>query len=273
MSTEIDLFLFTADPQLATRAFAAGVAGIVIDWEQRGKEERQDGADTEINRDTLEDLLEVRRATRATVVCRINPVSGDTEHELEAAISAGADEVLVPMVRAADDVRFVLDRAGGRIGVGILVETTNAVRNVGELGRLSLARVYVGLNDLAIERGSPTIFSALLDGTVDRIRAAVAAPFGVAGMTLPDAGHPIPSRLIIGELARLRCAFTLLRRSFRRDVVGRDLAVEVPRMQQAARAAFARSPNAVASDRTELARWIAELELADVPHGLVAAHG
>jgi hypothetical protein len=272
MSRDIDLLLFTSDAELAARAVEAGVGGIVIDWEQRGKEERQNGADTEINRDTVEDLLRMRRATTGTVVCRINPVSDDTDRELEAAIAAGADEVLVPMVRVADEVRFVLERARSRIRVGILVETTDAVTNVRELDRLPLARVYVGLNDLAIDRGSPTIFSALSDGTVDRVRASVSAPFGVAGMTLPEAGHPIPCRLIVGELARLRCAFTFLRRSFRRDLVGRNLAVELPRMRDAVRTAFARSPEAVERDRSELERCIAELESSEVPLQ-VSAHG
>ena len=44
---------------------AAGVDGIVIDWERDGKRARQLAADTEINEDTELDLLRVREATNA----------------------------------------------------------------------------------------------------------------------------------------------------------------------------------------------------------------
>ena len=237
----------------------------MIDWEQIGKDERQEVADTEINRDTIEDLQRVRAATPARILCRINPIGEGAVDEIEAAVSAGADEVLVPMVRAPADVEAALDHARGRVGVGILVETVDAVECASELAALPVSRVYLGLNDLAIERGSPSIFSAVLDGTVERVRAATRAPFGFAGMTLPDAGDPIPCRLIAAELARLRCDFTFLRRSFRRDIAGRDLATEVPRMHAALRVASAGSSGEILRDRAELELRIAELETADVP--------
>lgn len=259
MSRAFELFLFTPGPDLAVRAIAAGADGIVIDWERIGKEERQAAADTEINRDTVDDLGRVRAATPAQILCRVNPIGDGTADEIEAAVSAGADEVLVPMVRTVDDVETALEHVRGRAGVGILVETIEAVERAAELGRLPLSRVYLGLNDLGIERGSPSIFSAVLDGTVERVRAATRVPFGFAGMTLPDAGDPIPCRLLVGELARLRCGFTFLRRSFRRDVVNRELAVEIPRMRDALRAASARSPEEVERDRAELELRIAEL--------------
>jgi 2-keto-3-deoxy-L-rhamnonate aldolase RhmA len=260
----LDLFLFTPDPPFAKRAVDAGVDGIVIDWEQAGKRERQESADTEINEDSVEDLRRVRAATGAPILCRINPIGSRTEAEIDAAVVAGADEVLVPMVRTGQDVEVALRSAAGRIKLGILIETCDAVEAADEIGALPLSRVYLGLNDLAIERGSPSIFSAVLDGTVERVRSAVQVPFGFAGMTLPDAGRPIPCRLLIGELARLRCSFTFLRRSFRRDVVGRDLRREITRMKEAVDAASARSRDEIAGDRAELERRIAELEAATV---------
>lgn len=112
----------------------------------------------------------MRNITDATVICRINAYSERTPNELEQAIGAGADEILLPMVRTVGEVEKVRTLAKGRCGVGILVETTNALRNVEELARLPLTRVYVGLNDLAIERGSPNLFAALVDGTVEDVR-------------------------------------------------------------------------------------------------------
>lgn len=256
----IELFLFTSDVGLATRAVCAGIDGIVIDWERRGKRLRQHAADTEVNDDTVDDLRRVRAATHARILCRVNPLGDGTADEVDAAVEAGANELLLPMVRSIDDVERALELTFGRIDLGILVETVGAVANARELARLPLSRVFLGLNDLALERGSTSIFTALVDGTVDDVRAAFEPPFGVAGLTVPDAGYPIPCRLLIGELTRLECDFTFLRRSFRRDVVGRALDIEVPRIREALLAASIRSLGEVHRDRADFVRVVRELE-------------
>jgi hypothetical protein len=110
----------------------------------------------------------------------------------------------------------------------------------------------VGLNDLAIDRACPNIFQAVIDGTVENIRQAFTVPFGFAGLTLPDRGFPIPCRLLIGEMARLKCQFSFLRRSFHRDIQGRDLVIEVPRLLDSLHQARLRSPAAVAQDHRHL---------------------
>jgi 2-keto-3-deoxy-L-rhamnonate aldolase RhmA len=253
------LFLFSTDPEVIARHVAAGVDGVVVDWETAGKEARQAGADTEINHDTLEDLRRVRAATGARVLCRVNGYGRTSEREVEDAIAAGADEILLPMVRRVEDVRRVLEMAAGRCGVGILVETCEAVEEAGKLAELPLTRVYVGLNDLAIARGSASIFAALQDGLVERIRAAFSVPFGFGGLTRPDCGAPIPCRLLIGEMARLRCDFSLLRRSYRRDTAGRDPSLEIPRVRRAVRDAVARDAAAVARDHGDLMSRIESL--------------
>ena len=148
-----------------------------------------------------------------------------------------------------------------RDGLGILVETRAAVAVADELAQLALARVYVGLNDLAIERGTPTIFAPLADGLLDELRQTFAGTrFGFGGLTLPEAGTPLPCHLLVGELARLRADFTFLRRSFYRDVAGRDPEQEVARIRAAVAAAFARSPEAEAADRFELLARLAPRE-------------
>ena len=148
------LFLFTRDPALAREATAAGVDGLVVDWERRGKRERQAGADTEIRADTPADLAAVRESTEAPIVCRVDGPGAGCERGIEKAIELGADEVLLPMVRAPDEVERALERVDGRCGLGILVETEEAVRSAATLGRFPLSRVYVGLNDLMIDRGA-----------------------------------------------------------------------------------------------------------------------
>lgn len=252
MSEPFSLVLFSVDPVFIREAVRAGVDVLIVDWENVGKERRQASADTEINRNTPEDLRRVRAATKARVICRINPAGPSTPGEVETAVREGADEILLPMVRGPSEVQRVLDQARGRCGVGILVETVAALGCLEALARLPLSRVYVGLNDLAIERRSPNLFEPLLDGTLDAIRRPFRVPFGFGGLTLPERGAPIPCRLLMGEMARLSCSFSFLRRSFHADVRGKDLAAEVPRIKAALAAAFARRTEEAARDRAEL---------------------
>jgi hypothetical protein len=247
-----ELFLFSTDPETVSRAAEAGVDGFIVDWESKGKEERQSGADTEINHDTPDDLRRVRSSTASRVVCRVNRPGPWTPGEIGEAVAGGADEILLPMVRSPGEVLDAIRVARGRCGVGILVETVDAVRCAPELARLPISRAYVGLNDLSIERKTTSIFEALTDGLVDSVRPFFGVPFGFAGLTLPDRGRPIPCQLLIGEMARLSCGFSFLRRSWRHDVLGRDPRVEVPRLKAALESARRRGAEAIARDRAGL---------------------
>ena len=254
-----ELFLFSVDPELICRALDAGVRGVVLDWEYIGKETRQEGADTQINRNTPEELRRVRNHTNAHILCRINPFGDYIWAELDEAIDAGADEIILPMVRGVEEVEAVIEYVAGRIGVAIMIETIAATQCLARLASLPVSRVYMGLNDLGIERQTPNIFTAVADGLVEEVRAHFSkVPFGFAGLTRPDAGYPIPCRLLIGEMARLGTEFTFLRRSFYRDVVNldRDLNVEIPRILSALKAAGGRSKEQVDRDREELIQAI-----------------
>lgn len=213
----MQLFLFTTDVEYARQSLAAGIDGLVVDWEHLGKQGRQAGADTEINHDTLEDLLRLRRSIDAPILVRIHAAGDATEREVEEAIGGGATEILLPMVRRVEDVELALNLVAGRCGLGILIETKEAVAIARDLCTLPLSRVYVGLNDLAIDRGLANIFTSVADGTVERVRRNCDLPFGFAGLTHPAEGAPVPCRLLISEMVRLGCAFSFLRRSFRRD--------------------------------------------------------
>ena len=223
-----ELLLFTTDPSLIAEATRAGMDGYVVDWERRGKQRRQAGQNTQINNDTLADLERARATTTARVLCRLNGFGPWTRREVDAATTAGADELLLPMVRNPREVDAVLRMVRDRCGVGILIETQDGVRQARELARRPLSRVYIGLNDLRIDRGRQDLFEPLVDGTVDEVRRWVDGPrFGVAGLTLPHLGSPVPTTLIAAELIRLRADFTFLRRSFLADTAGQPLAPAV----------------------------------------------
>jgi hypothetical protein len=260
-----ELLLFSTDPEFIIRAMAGGVRAVIVDLETRGKERRQAGFDTQINQDSFADIRAVKHTTGARVIARINGYWDGIAAEVQHALDHGADELLLPMVRTVVEVERTLEIVRQRCPLGILVETMDAVRISPQLSALPLSRVYVGLNDLAIDRKIQNIFMSVADGTLDEVRGGFHQPFGFAGLTLPDAGSPLPCRLLISENARLRSAFTFLRRSFIRDTAGKDLAVETPKLLEALSAASSRSGEELERDHRELIAAVSRLDPESFP--------
>jgi hypothetical protein len=263
--------LFSTDRELVRVLAGAGsdpearVGGVLADWERQDKARRQSGAaarigvETSILPDTEEDLRAVAGISDVPVYCRINGWHAGSQAELERAIDAGASEIFLPMVRRSEEVVAALDAARGRIGVGILVETADAVDIAGELAELPISRVYIGLMDLALDRNAPSIFTAIADGTVETVRNRFDVPVGVAGLTVPSGGHPIPASLLIAELVRIGADFSFLRRSFIRDSAG-DPAKGVRAIREVVRTLKMRSEAEIARDWEALLARIRELE-------------
>lgn len=260
MSRPLDLVLFETRREAAALAIAAGIDGLIVDLEHAGKHRRQEGADTEINGNSPSDLDHGRELGARLRYCRVEGPGAWRDAEVEEVLERGATHLLLPMVDHPRQVEALLARVEGRAEVGILVETVAAVAAAAELARLPIFGAFVGLNDLAIERRSRSLFAALADGTVERVRAAFAGrEFGFAGVTAIDRGEPVPARLLISEMARLGATFSFLRRSFRRDLVGRDMAVEVGRLRAAWDELTRRGAEEVEADRRELAACLAQL--------------
>jgi hypothetical protein len=249
----IEFFLFEHDPDRARIALGWGVNHFLVDWEVTDKAERQKGYDTEIRPGTPESLAALATLPQARPWCRINALSPDTPAELESALECGAAGLMLPMVRSPRELETFLRLLNGRAASGFLVEHVEALTCLGDLASLGADRVYFGLNDFAISRGDECIFQALADGSVDRAREAFAhTPFGVAGMTAVDAGDPLPAHLLLAELARLRCAFTFLRRSFRRDTRDRDPGAVVAGIRAAWESLTSRNTLEILRDRETL---------------------
>lgn len=243
---------------------AAGMNSVVVDWECCGKPGRQFGFDTEINRGTEADLLRMRRRIRGNVICRVNNGPERRVREALRAAELGADEIWLPMVRSVAEVEQCLTTLAGRCALSILCETAEAMALAKEWGQLPLSRVYIGLNDLQIDTGSPSLFSALCDGTIDAFRDRYPGALGFAGVTRPDLGRPVPCRLLLAEMARQSCCFAIGRRTFRADVPQADIA----RATRALRTVFAelrqRDAQAIAADQAALRAHVARLTPARV---------
>ena len=80
-NNNFELFLFTTDTSIAGKCLAAGVNAIIIDWENKGKDKRQNGYGTQINYDTAEDLVNMRNSISGKIICRINKY--DPEYSAE----------------------------------------------------------------------------------------------------------------------------------------------------------------------------------------------
>jgi len=219
----LGLMLFVNDANSARSAVAYGLDHFLVDFENHGKEARQLGYDTEIAPATLDDLRAVSAVEGGRAWCRIDRPGPGTAQQVEHAIDAGAQGIFLPMVESAGEVEAFLHQIDGRCAAGILIETLSGFESARDMAGLPIERVYFGLNDFAISRGGGSIFKALLDGSVERMREVFAGrKFGFGGVTAIDSGHPVPAKCLLQEMARLNCDFSFLRRSFRRDIAQRD---------------------------------------------------
>jgi len=214
----MDLFLFYTNLQ-KTFELSNGLKYIIIDWEKKEKENRQQLFDTQINKHCLQDLIDLRRVSDKKIITRINGGFYIQEKEIKSAIDNGTDEIFLPMVQHPSEVEKAIKYINGQCKLGILVETNNAVNCINELIDFPLVRIYFGLNDFAIDNQNSNIFLPIINGILESVSMyRKDIPFGFGGLTHPSLGSPLSSSLLLSELVRLNCQFTFLRRSFYRDL-------------------------------------------------------
>jgi uncharacterized membrane protein len=209
------------DPAIAAHAAAAGVDRLFVDVEVHGKAERQAGLSAWQSHQTLADVSRIRAAAPgAHVLVRVNPLHDGTAAEIDEAITRGADSIMLPMFRSADEATRFCDLIGGRAEAVLLAETVGAVDAVTELaGAGLLYRVHFGMNDLSLDMGSEFLFQPLAEGAIDDAAAALReheVPFGIGGLARWDEGV-LPPWFIIGEHARLGSDMAILSRTFHRS--------------------------------------------------------
>lgn len=216
----LELMLFENSAKKVKEALSFGVNTFLVDLEDKGKELRQTGYDTDISPGTIEDLEAIALIPKTNVWCRLNHFGSWTNEEVEAAINARACGLFLPMVKELSEVKSFLDYIDGRCLAGILIETVEAVSIVKELASLPLDRIYFGLNDFTISRNDTFLFQAVYDGTVEHVRNNIGSKiaFGFGGATSITGGKPIPAKNLLQEMARIGCSFTFLRRSFKHDI-------------------------------------------------------
>ncbi len=215
----LKLMYITNAPDVAKIAVDAGVDRIFIDMEALGKTERQRGRDTVQSHHTQEDIARVREAIggRAEVMARIDPLNPSSQAEIDASIESGADVIMLPMWRTADELRRFADIVGGRARTMPLLETDEAARSLAQaLAVPGIDEMHIGLNDLHLCYNMSFMFQLLADGTVERLCRQLQdanIPCGFGGVGRPGSGT-LPAELIIGEHVRLGSQYVILSRSF-----------------------------------------------------------
>lgn len=220
----LKLMYITNRTDVAQVAEAVGVDRIFVDMEYIGKDARQKGLDTVKSHHTVEDIRNLRPVlTTSELLVRVNPIHEATdeydasEDEINAVIDAGADIVMLPYFKTAEEVRRFIKAVGGRAKTMLLLETPEASKAVDEIVQIpGIDEIHIGINDMSLGLGMRFMFELLADGTVDRLFATIKAagiPCGFGGIAKLGGGM-LPAKCVIREHYRLGSSFAILSRSF-----------------------------------------------------------
>lgn len=246
---DLMLFLFTTDLSFALEAQQSGIDSVIVDWEHSGKRERQQDYSTEINIDTPDDVSKLSKHLHIPVTVRINCWQENAEEEIEVALDCGAKIIMLPMAEGPTEVEKFVKKVNGRAKTIIQIETQRLVEQCHTLHDIGWDCAYIGLNDLMVSRGSTWIWEPFIDGTVEHIFEQFdSRPIGVAGVTIIGGGEPLPFTLLVREMARLGCRLSFLRRTFMREIVGRNFDAESNAIRATWIAARQRQSQTVHSD-------------------------
>lgn len=214
----LKLMYITNDPRTARIAEEAGVDRIFVDLETVGKALRQGGMNTVQSHHTLNDIRTLRKVlSKAELLVRVNQIYPGSGEEIDEAIRAGADILMLPYFKCAEQVRTFLRFVGGRTKTMLLFETPESVECLDEILALDgIDECFIGLNDLHLGYHRKFMFELLADGTVEmlcRRFADAGMPYGFGGIARVGAGMLTAER-ILGEHVRLKSSAVILSRSF-----------------------------------------------------------
>lgn len=223
----------TNKPAVAKIAEEVGVDWIFIDMEFIGKDSRQGELDTVQNHHTIDDIKNIRKViTKSKLLVRVNPIHEalpdypSSKEEIDTAINAGADIVMLPFYKTVKEVRQFIQYVGGRAKTCLLLETAEAAILLDETLKVpGIDMIHIGLNDLHLELGMKFMFQLLSDGVVEQLGNKIKAagiPFGFGGIARLDSGM-LPGADVLKEHVRLGSSMVIVSRSFCNTDVITDL--------------------------------------------------
>lgn len=220
----LKLMYITNRIDVAKIADDTGVDRIFIDLEYIGKEERQQGLNSVKSYHTVSDIIKIKKVIKnAELVVRVNPIHEKnldfmgSDYEINSAIDAGADLIMLPMYRSMGEVEKFLKIVNGRAKTQLLAETPDACSIMKETVKLpEVDEIHIGLNDLHLAYHKKFMFELLADGTVEKICDDIKKsdkPFGFGGIARIGYGI-LPAEYIIKEHYRIGSTRAILSRSF-----------------------------------------------------------
>lgn len=213
----LNLFYITNNPEVALIAQKYGVNRIWIDLETLGKEERQKNINSVKSHHSVNDISIIKPLlSKSELLVRINPWNVNSNKEIDSVINAGADIIMLPYWKSAEEVSKFLNSVNRRAKTTLLLETKEAVECVDEVLKLDFDEIHIGLNDLHLSYGLTFMFELLANGTVESLCDKFKLkdiPYGFGGIGKPGDGL-LPAEKIILEHYRLGSTRAILSRTF-----------------------------------------------------------
>lgn len=258
----MELSLITNDAALARAADRAGVERVFVDLERLGKASRQRGRALFQSTHVPGDVAAMRRVlNRSKLMVRIDSPNRRTAAQVDFAIRAGADYVMLPFFRTVAEAGRFLEQVSGRARGVLLVETAEAADALEELIALpGLAEVHIGLNDLSLSLGRRFLFDPIADGTVRRLCRVLRAAnvdFGFGGIgALSRTDLPVNPEWVLACQVCEGATRGWLGRTFR-ETPPAMLSTEIERLRRS----IAHWQSAAAAERREMeSRLVAQID-------------
>ena len=211
----MEFISITNDPKVAAYFEYSGINDIMIDLEIIGKKERQKGLKTVISSHSMEDISSVKQSLiTAKCLVRINPIYEGSIDEINDAINRGADILMLPMFKTADEVKFFIETVDNRAKKYLLLETTQALVRVDDILEVEgIDAIHIGLNDLSISMGLDFLYELVIGEVVEYLANKIRdknIKFGFGGVSRLERG-----KLLLSEHYRLGSEMVILNRDFR----------------------------------------------------------
>jgi hypothetical protein len=198
---------------------SCGIQQIMIDTENLGKAERQSDKNAVINYHKIDDLRKIKNCDlRAKIICRINGYHSKINIEIENAIEAGADILMLPMIQNLKHFNCIVDQVHGRVEILPLIETPYSIFKLKEIIQITKPKqIHFGLNDLHLSLGMNNLFEVLLSPlfasavsySSDKVELV-----GIGGIGDPLIKQNVSPELLLKEYKRLGSQSVILSRNF-----------------------------------------------------------